>query len=132
MKIRITKEFEVDPKIAHAIILLNDKGYKTDFCCSGHPEELFKFGTYNGVAHYSMGTYVCFKDRKLMTDCPDNWFLFDNGAMYRFFTQEEIDIFRLDQLIDLAMKELLNFAKKLPSINDYDNLYEEIKYEIIE
>lgn len=28
MKIKITKEFEVDPKIAHAIILLNDKGYK--------------------------------------------------------------------------------------------------------
>ena len=79
-----------------------------------------------------MGTYVCFKNKKLMTDCPDNWFLFDNGAMYRFFTQEEIDIFRLDQLIDLAIKELLNFTKKLPPIEDYDNFYEKIKYEIIE
>lgn len=132
MKIKITKEFEVDPKIAHAIILLNDKGYETKYCCSGHPEELFKDGTHDGITYYNMGTYVSFKNRDILKDCPDNWVLMNIGGMYRFFTQEEIDTFSLDQLIDLAMKELLDFAKKLPPINIYDNLYEEIKYEIIE
>lgn len=131
MKIKITKEFEVDPKIAHAIILLNDKGYKTDYCCSGHPEELFKDRICNGVAYYHMGTYICFKDRDILKDCPDNWVL-SCGGIYRFYSQEEIDTFGLDQLIDIAMKELLNFAKGLPQINNYDNIYEEIKYEIIE
>lgn len=132
MKIKITKEFEVDPKIAHAIVLLNDKGYKTNYCCSGHPEELFKDGIYNGITYYHMGTYICFKDRDVLKDCPDNWVLFSNGGIYRLYSQEEIDLFRLDQLIDLAMKELLNFAKRLPPIVYHDNIYEEIKYEIIE
>ena len=39
MKMWITKTFEIDEKIAPHIKKLNDKGYLTDMCCSGHPEE---------------------------------------------------------------------------------------------
>ena len=39
MKMQITKTFEIDEKIAPHIKKLNDKGYLTDMCCAGHPEE---------------------------------------------------------------------------------------------
>ena len=34
--------FEVDEKIANAIALLNKKGYKTTFSCSGHDEQIYE------------------------------------------------------------------------------------------
>ena len=39
MKMQITKTFEIDEKIAPHIKKLNNKGYLTDMCCAGHPEE---------------------------------------------------------------------------------------------
>ena len=40
--------FEVDEAIAESIVLLNKKGYKTLFCCSGHNDkEIHKFKTTN-------------------------------------------------------------------------------------
>ena len=39
MLIKKTSYFEVDDKIAESIIKLNNKGFETAMCCSGHPDE---------------------------------------------------------------------------------------------
>ena len=39
MKLKKVVTFEVDDKIAESIIKLNNKGYETAMCCSGHPDE---------------------------------------------------------------------------------------------
>ena len=38
MVIKKTSYFEIDDKIAGAIIKLNQLGYTTTYCCSSHPE----------------------------------------------------------------------------------------------
>ena len=36
------KYVDIDEKIVNAIKILNEKGYTTRYCCSGHPENLDK------------------------------------------------------------------------------------------
>ena len=39
MKVSMIKTFELDDKIADSIIKLNQKGYNSEACCSGHSDE---------------------------------------------------------------------------------------------
>ena len=39
MLVKKTSYFEIDDKIAGAIIKLNQLGYTTSYCCSSHPED---------------------------------------------------------------------------------------------
>ena len=66
MKMQITKTFEIDEKIAPHIKKLNDKGYLTDMCCAGHPEE-----KESGYIIFDAITSMHFKEKGLTL--PESW-----------------------------------------------------------
>ena len=125
MRITITKSFECDDDIAYAIIKLNQKGYKTEFCCSGHEDDLYP--------------YILF-DRwtsiMLNNSHPKNWIVDNNEdssyqyrtlSIRRRFTAEELDTMTDKQLIEKAMNELAEWVDKLKPIPEP---YVEYEYKI--
>ena len=109
MKLKKVVEFEIDDKIAESIIKLNNKGYETAMCCSGHPdeEEIIPYVMFNRFVSYGI-EYI-----------PCSWVVdkrFKELVIRRFFDDEEKEIFTGEQLVDLAMKELNNWCDKLPMI----------------
>ena len=60
---------EIDSKLAFQISILNKKGYKTKFCCSGHALENF------------ITTYIYFEDK--IDSCPEDWYIDDDGYIIR-------------------------------------------------
>lgn len=67
--------FECDDLIAPAILLLNNKGYKTKYCCCGHPlmrvdpHDENKIITYPG---YGSEFYILFENNYEFPTPPDN------------------------------------------------------------
>ena len=110
MLIKKTSYFEIDDKIAGAIIKLNQLGYTTNYCCSSHPEDK------NSDPPYIMFTKLV---SPWIKTTPNNWYIdkrFKECVIKREFTSEEKEIFTGEQLVDLAMKELNNWVDKLPMI----------------
>ena len=100
MKIKKVTIFEVDDKIAGAIIKLNQLGYTTSYCCSSHPEN-----------KDSDPPYIMFS--KLVSPwiktIPNNWYVdkrFKECVIKRQFSNEEKEIFTGEQLVDLAGIEI--------------------------
>ena len=118
MKLRKVVEFEVDGKIAESIIKLNNKGYETAMCCSGHPdeEEIIPYVMFNKFVSHII-EYI-----------PHTWVIdkrFEELVIRRYFTSEEKEIFTKEQLIDIAAKELDNWVDSLPEFkNPYQNIIE--------
>ena len=122
MLVKKTSYFEVDDKIAGAIIKLNQLGYTTNYCCSSHPED-----------KDSDPPYIMFS--KLVSPwiktIPNNWYVdkrFKECVIKREFSDEEKEIFTGEQLVDLAMKELNNWVDKLPKVR---TPWEMIEMEVI-
>ena len=122
MLVKKTSYFEVDDKIAGAIIKLNQLGYTTNYCCSSHPED-----------KDSDPPYIMFS--KLVSPwiktIPNNWYVdkrFKECVIKREFSNEEKEIFKGEQLVDLAMKELNNWVDKLPKVR---TPWEMIEMEVI-
>ena len=118
MKLKKVATFEVDDKIAESIIKLNNKGYETAMCCSGHPDE------------EEIIPYVMF-DRFVSSRIeyiPFSWVVDKNYkelVIRRFFTDEEKEIFTKEQLVDIAASELDNWVDTLPEFkNPYQNIIE--------
>ena len=110
MLVKKTSYFEVDDKIAGAIIKLNQLGYTTNYCCSSHPENK------DSDPPYIMFTKLVSPWIKTI---PNNWYVdkrFKECVIKREFSNEEKEIFTGEQLVDLAMKELNNWVDKLPRI----------------
>ena len=110
MLIKKTSYFEVDDKIAEAIIKLNQLGYTTNYCCISHPE--YK----DSDPPYIMFTKLV---SPWIKTTPNNWYIdkrFKECVIKREFNNEEKEIFTGEQLVDLAMKELNNWVDKLPRI----------------
>ena len=110
MVIKKTSYFEVDDKIAGAIIKLNQLGYTTNYCCSSHPEDK------DSDPPYIMFTKLVSPWIKTI---PNNWYVdkrFKECVIKREFSNEEKEIFTGEQLVDLAMKELNNWVDKLPKV----------------
>ena len=110
MLIKKTSYFEIDDKIAGAIIKLNQLGYTTNYCCSSHPENK------NSDPPYIMFTKLVSPWIKTI---PNNWYIdkrFKECVIKREFSNEEKEIFKGEQLVDLAMKELNNWVDKLPKV----------------
>lgn len=63
------KNIEIDSKLAFQISILNKKGYKTKFCCSGHSLDEW------------VGTYIYFEDK--IDSCPEDWYIDDDGYIIR-------------------------------------------------
>ena len=118
MKLKKVVEFEVDDKIAESIIKLNNKGYETAMCCSGHPaeEEIIPYVMFNRFVSYGI-EYI-----------PFSWVVDKNYkelVIRRFFTDEEKEIFTKEQLVDIAARELDNWVDSLPNFkNPYQNIIE--------
>ena len=118
MKLKKVVTFEVDDKIAESIIKLNNKGYETAMCCSGHPdeEEIIPYVMFTRFVSYGI-EYI-----------PCSWVVdkrFKELVIRRFFDDEEKEIFTKEQLIDIAARELDSWADTLPIFkNPYQNIIE--------
>lgn len=97
---------KVDIYIAKAIQLLNDKGYPTNCCCSGHYKK-----DLGGSDGHLMDGYVWFK-----CDIPyppsgwylDSWKMPSGGDTIRYQSK------RSKTILQKKMKKLLRWAKELP------------------
>ena len=118
MKLKKVVEFEIDDKIAESIIKLNNKGYETAMCCSGHPdeEEIIPYVMFTKFVSYGI-EYI-----------PCSWVIdkrFKELVIRRFFTDKEKEIFTKEQLVDIAARELDNWVDTLPEFqNPYQNIIE--------
>lgn len=121
MKLKKVTIFEVDDKIAESIIKLNNKGFETAMCCSGHPDE-------KEVTPYVMFTrFISYGIEYI----PFGWIVderFKELVIRRFFTNEEKEIFTKEQLVDIAAKELDNWVDSLPK---FENSYQIMRTEVI-
>ena len=110
MKVSMTKIFELDDKIADIIIKLNQKGYNSESCCSGHSNE----SNSNPYIMFTQSASYMLKEYGV----PDNWRKepFPVLLISRDFTQEELDTLGKETCINVAMKELSNWVDK---IDDY-------------
>ena len=117
MLVKKVVTFEVDDKIAESIIKLNNKGFETAMCCSGHPDE-------KEITPYVMFTrFVSYGIEYI----PFGWITdkrFKELVIRRFFTDEEKEIFTKEQLINIAAKELDNWVDSLP---EFKNPYQEME-----
>ena len=117
MKLKKITTFEVDDKIAESIIKLNNKGYETAMCCSGHPdeEEIVPYVSFTKFVSYGI-EYI-----------PFDWIAdkrFKELVIRRFFTDEEKEIFTKEQLVDIAARELDNWVDTLPK---FENPYQRME-----
>ena len=121
MLIKKTSYFEIDDKIAESIIKLNNKGFETAMCCSGHPDE-------KEITPYVMFTrFVSYGIEYI----PFGWIVderFKELVIRRYFTSEEKEIFTKEQLIDIAARELDSWVDSLP---DFENPYQIMRTEVM-
>lgn len=59
--------FAIDELMINAVRTLNSKGYKTQFCCSGHFRKSYS----------DQHSYIWFKDEQFPKSCPDLWYVDD-------------------------------------------------------
>ena len=121
MLVKKVVTFEVDDKIAESIIKLNNKGFETAMCCSGHPdeEEIIPYVMFNKFVSHVI-EYI-----------PFSWVVdkrFEELVIRRYFTSEEKEIFTKEQLIDIAAKELDNWVDSLLT---FKNPYQSMRTEVI-
>ena len=122
MKIKKVTIFEVDDKIAGAIIKLNQLGYTTSYCCSSHPENK------DSDPPYIMFTKFV---SHVIEYIPHTWVIdkrFKELVIRRYFTNEEKEIFTKEQLVDIAAKELDNWVDSLLT---FKNPYQSMRTEVI-
>ena len=121
MKLKKITTFEVDDKIAESIIKLNNKGFETTMCCSGHPDE-------KEITPYVMFTrFVSYGIEYI----PFGWIVderFKELVIRRVFADEEKEIFTKEQLVDIAARELDNWVDTLPI---FKNPYQKMRTEVI-
>lgn len=104
----------IDEEMIPILIELNEKGYMTDFSCSGHLEEIEKDGRYNVYLVFHNLYNIDIKEIPFLENCKIegriiNWYGNKNGTI----EEKENDRKRL-------MKELLEWTKKLDKCNSKD------------
>ena len=117
MLVKKTRYFEIDDKIAESIIKLNNKGFETAMCCSGHPdeEEIVPYVMFTKFVSYGI-EYI-----------PHTWVIdkrFKELVIRRYFTNEEKEIFTKEQLVDIAAKELDTWVDSVPK---FENPYQKME-----
>lgn len=100
---------KIDERIKETIELLNEKGYETEACCSGHTGERY------------VSTYILFGKQYSFDTLPENFILTENK--FRIYTRTSIN-FKftcLDKVTAKFLKKINNdlyeWASSLPDIN---------------
>jgi hypothetical protein len=94
---------EVDDMIIDTIILLNKKGYKTKFCCSGHLNE----------NHF--GTYIMFINRPDIL--PEGFYPTDMECMHLHSTRNPKGYEGFKKLLEINLN-LYKWANELPDLSE--------------
>lgn len=113
---------EVDELMLVSIRLLNEKGYYTQFCCSGHvysynsPYILFDSLLSEVLEDMQMDP------EKIFNNLPEPWKLEDKDSFGRVYLrcniEESKNIVKLQKDICNANMKILNYIKKLPLLID--------------
>lgn len=111
---------EIDELMLPTIMLLNQKGYITDFCCSGHS---YEEGCYPYIAFDNdFSEYFADELNKLFKDISQPWFIEtnNNDTIYHRFTirckiKSANMIEQYKEIINVNLK-LLDFVKSLPEL----------------
>lgn len=109
--------FECDEFIAYTIMLLNIKGYKTNYCCAGHiyPERQRYKG--NEVLVY-FNTYISFEDVYNFESIPDGFYLSrDKKSLHADFEDVNFSEDRKEQILE-ALENLYLWASLLLPIKN--------------
>ena len=137
MLVREIRTYELDSSIAESIMLLNMKGYRTSFCCGGHPNDAYI--VFDRGASLILDEKRCNRiyREKIKQRYPINWHVDrdDDQEYYKKliirrknFTEEEILMNTDEQLMDMVAKELKDWVDSLPYLNIG---YNRVLYEII-
>lgn len=104
-----SKKAPIDFYLAKTISLLNKKGYKTDFCCSGHTNQKHCEVWDSKVSDFVEGTeaYILFKE------------LYDIPGQEIFNSRSRLGKISCGTLMGVkkACRKLYRIAQKLPNIN---------------
>ena len=120
------ENIEIDSKLAFQISILNKKGYKTKFCCSGHALDEW------------VSSYIYFEDK--IDSCPEDWYI-DDGYIIRgnrnrdwveldFITRENIltnyNANLLKWVLELEPKENIKVYSVQELMGIYSNILSKI------
>jgi hypothetical protein len=103
-------DVEIDDNIADIIVMLNQKGYGTKFCCEGHDEK--------NILH----VYVCFDKVYDFKNSPKGMKskIFQNQTLIEFLSvAKNLELRKLRKLDRVA--QLRKWAKELPNNPDIEN-----------
>ena len=102
------KAFEIDELMIIPIKLLNQKGYKTRFCCSGHISD--KIG----------GGYVAFRPNIDIPSLPKGWKKdkqgLNDGSQCIRYDMKTTDILKRYNIIQTKMRALIRWCNELPPL----------------
>lgn len=122
IKIVQTREFEVDHRIAKYIVKLNNKGYETDYCCSGHIGKQT-----GGYISFNIPTTIFIK--QYMIDAPSKWFFRYYGQRVALYMDIAPDRTITKDILYRRLNKLDKWIDGLPNRTDP---YIKIKTRIID
>ena len=107
---------QIDEMLLPTISLLNKKGYRTAFCCSGHTYDLLS----NPYMFFE--TYICFENHVKLPNLPEGFNYTGDFYGGRFSISKNIfddwtDTYRQAEVLKNNLK-LLEWATELPQHNE--------------
>lgn len=112
--------FECDDLIAPVIRELNLRGYKTEFCCSGHPYMC------NGEVHIDQPYVLFVKPIDESISPPDGWYFDDCYRSIRTeYVCDDMNLSLMDALkiVMDKMTKLYEWVASLPDAHDGEHMY---------
>ena len=128
MIVEETRTYELDDNIAFTIIKLNRKGYRTTFCCEGHPNGAYI--SFDRCTSMILDNFLPNNIKlfgKVRYNCPNNWIIdrwenypdmfYKDFSIRRRFTNEEYLMNNDEQLTNMIITELNEWVDSLPERN---------------
>ena len=79
---------ELDEEMIEPIWILNNKGYLTKYCCSGHMHQQPEIKYIYGYIMFYEDTIELMKEQKI--DCPEGWYYDGNCIRYKITREESL------------------------------------------